>query len=185
MAIGATIRRFQIALADADRGVYDELDLRVAQHPSESERYLVARVLARALEHGDGVEFGRGISTDEEPTLWRRDLTGALLAWIEVGAPSVARLHKASKAAPRVAVYAWKADALAAELAAAAIHRADALELFALEPGFLDAIAAGLDRLNRWDLSISGGVLYLGVGGPAGVTHEGALTRVALPARAR
>ena len=57
----ATVRRFEIALADSDRGVYEALDLRVAQHPSESDRYLIARVVARALERAGGVEFSRGL----------------------------------------------------------------------------------------------------------------------------
>src|SRR5262249_11813561 len=68
MALPATIRRFEIQLAHSDRELYCELELRVAQHPSESERYLVARVLARALEHADGLDFSKGgVSDDTEP----------------------------------------------------------------------------------------------------------------------
>ena len=181
MAIGATMRRFEIALADADRGVYADLDLRVAQHPSESERFLVARVLARALEHDEGVEFGRGVSTDDEPAIWRRDLRGDLLAWIEVGAPSVERLHRASKASPRVAVYGWKAcEALAAEVAAGRVHRAEALEIHAFSPALIDDIVGGLSRNHRWSLSVSGGALYVDVG--EGVVHEGSVRRVPIAA---
>jgi uncharacterized protein YaeQ len=175
VALGATMRRFEISLADADRGVYQELDLRVAQHPSESATYLVARVLARALEHADGMEFGRGVSSDDEPAIWRHDLRGDLLAWIEVGSPSPERLHKANKRAPRVAVYTWRdPEGLAAELAERAVHRAEAIEVFGLDPGFLDAVAAGLDRNNRWELSVSGGALFLAAGG---VQHESTARR--------
>ncbi len=180
MAIGATMRRFEIALADADRGMYADLDLRVAQHPSESERFLVARVLARALEHDEGVEFGRGVSTDDEPAIWRRDLRGDLLAWIEVGAPSAERLHRASKASPRVAVYGWKAcEALATEVAERKIHRAEALEIHALSPALIEEVVGGLSRNHRWGLSVSGGALYLDVGG--GVVHEGSVRRIPIP----
>jgi uncharacterized protein YaeQ len=180
VALSATIRRFAIALADADRGVFAELDLRVAQHPSESPRYLVARVLARALEHADGIEFGRGVSTDEEPAILRRDLRGDLLAWIEIGLPSCARLHRASKTGARVAVYGWRGlDDLAAE-AAAEVFRAEALELVELPAAFLDAVAGTLERANRWELSVSGGTLYLAI---AGAVHEGAARRVPCPAR--
>jgi uncharacterized protein YaeQ len=176
MALGATMRRFEIALADTDRGLYEPIDLRVAQHPSESDRFLVARVLARVLEHAEGVEFGRGVSTDDEPALWQRDLRGDLLAWIEVGAPSPDRLHKASKRAARIVVYAWKdPERMAAEIVERGVHRADAIELYALDPEFLDAIAAGLDRNNRWDLSVAGGSLFLSTGG---AQHEGAVRRV-------
>src|SRR5688572_21390130 len=103
------MRRFEIALADSDREVYETLDLRVAQHPSESDRYCVARVLARSLEHAEGLDFSKGgVSDDTEPALVRRDLRGDLVAWIEIGgAPSPDRLHKASKASPRVAIYTW------------------------------------------------------------------------------
>src|SRR5574339_217992 len=134
MALPATMRRFAIALADSDRGVYEDLDLRVAQHPSESERYLVARVIARALEHGDGLEFSKGgVSDDTEPALVQRDLRGDLVAWIEIGSPSPDRLHKASKASPRVVVYAWKnVDTLVEAIRERGVHRADAIELFAM-----------------------------------------------------
>ena len=167
MALPATVRRFEIALADADRGVYETLDLRIAQHPSESERYLIARVLARALEHGEGLEFSKGgVSDDSEPALVQRDLRGDLIAWIEVGAPTPERLHKATKAAPRVVVYTWKGVApLRDAIGEAGVHRPDRIELVALPPELLDAAARALDRVNHWDLSVTGGALYLTIGG--------------------
>lgn len=167
MALPATLRRFTIQLADADRGVYDTLEWRVAQHPSESERYLVARVIARALEHAEGLEFSKGgVSDDEEPALVHKDLRGDWVAWIEVGSPAPERLHKATKLAPRVAIYAWKnVDQLAAAIAEREVHRRDELELKALPAELLDAVAATLDRNNTWDLSITGGALYLTIGG--------------------
>jgi uncharacterized protein YaeQ len=176
MAQPATVRRFEIQLSDSDRGVYESLDLRVAQHPSESERYLVARVLVRALEHAEGVDFSRGLSAADEPALWQHDLRGDLLAWIEVGTPSTDRLHKASKLCPRVVVYGWKApEELALAAKEQAIHRADEIAIHALDPQLLDAIAAVLDRNNRWDLAISGGSLYLNAGGQS---FEGTVPRV-------
>ncbi|HSR99494.1 MAG TPA: YaeQ family protein [Kofleriaceae bacterium] len=181
MALPATLRRFEIALADADRAVYEQLDWRVAQHPSESERFLVARVIARALEHGEGVEFSRGgVSDDDEPAIVQRDLRGDLQAWIEVGSPSPERLHKATKLAPRVVVYAWKnVEQLAEAIAERGVHRADELALRALSPELLDAIAATLDRVNRWELSVSGGALYLAIGA---AQLEGTVLPVAIPA---
>ena len=176
MALTATMRRFDLVLADSDRGVYETLALRVAQHPSESERYLVARLLARALEHADGVDFTRDLAVDDEPALWQRDLRGDLQAWIEVGLPSPDRLHRASKACRRVAVYGWRnLAALASELRERGTYKADAIELYALAPEFLDAVAATLDRTNRWDLAVAGGTVYLGVGERQ---HEGVVTRV-------
>ena len=179
MALSATIRKFEIALADSDREVYEQLDWRVAQHPSESERYLVARVIARALEHAEGVEFSKlGVSDDDEPAIVQRDLRGDLQAWIEIGSPSPDRLHKAAKQAPRVAIYAWKnVEQLAAAIAERGVHRADELVLRALPAELLDAVAATLDRINRWDLSVTGGQLYLAVGT---AQFEGAVTPVAI-----
>jgi uncharacterized protein YaeQ len=182
VALSATVRRFAIALADADRGVYEDLDLRVAQHPSESERYLIARVVARALEHAEGVELTPGgVSDDTLPALVRRDLRGDLVAWIEVGSPSPERLHKATKACARVAVYAWKSvDQLAAAIVEHGVHRADAIELRALDEAWLAAVATTLDRTNKWSLAVTGGTLYLDVAGRA---HETALRHVAIPSR--
>jgi len=166
MALPATVRRFEIALADADRGVYDTLDWRVAQHPSESERYLVARVLARALEHAEGLEFSKGgVSDDTEPALVQRDLRGDLRAWIEIGAPSADRLHKATKACARVAVYTWKdVGKLVEEIAERGVHRAESIEIYQLPAELLDAAAATLDRVNKWELAVSGRVVYLKAG---------------------
>jgi uncharacterized protein YaeQ len=167
MALPATMRRVHIALADSDRGVYEELDWRVAQHPSESDRYFVARVLARALEHGEGLEFSKGgVSDDSEPALVQRDLRGDLVAWIEIGSPAPDRLHKASKAAPRVVVYTWKnADQLVEAIRERGVHRAEDLELNVLAAEWLDAIAVTLDRSNTWELSIAGGQIYLTING--------------------
>src|ERR1700735_3059050 len=130
MALQATMRRFTIALAPADRELYTYLDVRAAQHPSESDRYLVARVLARALEHADGLEFSKaGVSHDAEPALVQRDLRGDLLAWIEIGSPSPERLHKAAKASPRVVVYTWKSPvAMREAIEEASGHRGGGIE---------------------------------------------------------
>jgi uncharacterized protein YaeQ len=166
MALTATMRRFEITLADADRDRYESLELRVAQHPSESERYLIARVIARVLEHGEGLEFSKGgVSDDEEPALIQRDLRGDLLAWIEVGAPTTDRLHKATKAAPKVVVYTWKDPAALLEaIAERGVHKPERIELVGFPEAWLDQVAATLDRVNRWDVSVTGGELYLTIG---------------------
>src|SRR6202040_199866 len=125
MAQTATIYNFDIELADADRNVYESLALRVARHPSESEEYLVTRVLAYAMEFTEGIAFSRGVSEPDEPAILVRDLTGAIRSWIEIGAPDGARLHKAAKASPRVAVYTHRDPAqLLRNLAGERIHRA-------------------------------------------------------------
>jgi uncharacterized protein YaeQ len=130
MAITATIYNFDVELSDTDRHVYETLALRVARHPSESEEYLVARLIAYLLEFTEGIEFSRGISTPDDPPIAVRDLTGALRTWIDIGTPDAARLHKASKLAARVAVYTHKDPAqFLRQLAGKTIHRAESLEL--------------------------------------------------------
>src|SRR5687767_6534512 len=165
MALTATIYNFDIELADNDRSVYESLSLRVAQHPSESDEYLVARVLAYLLEYGRGIEFSRGVSDPEEPAISIRDLTGKITTWIEIGTPDAARLHRASKAAARVVVYCHKEGTQWLKgLAAAGIHRAGDLELFSLDRGFIAEMVARLDRRVAFSVSITDREIYLSIG---------------------
>jgi len=105
VAAAATIYTFDIELSDVDRGVYETLTIRLARHPSETAEYLVTRLLAYCLEYTQGIEFSKGLSDPDEPAISVRDLTGTRQAWIEVGVPDAARLHKAAKTAPTVIVY--------------------------------------------------------------------------------
>ena len=180
MALTATIHNFDIQLADVDRGVYEALALRVARHPSETEEYLVTRVLAYCLEYAEGIAFSKGLSEPDEPALSVRDLTGALRVWIEVGAPDATRLHKASKAAPRVVVYMHKDPThFVRQLAGERIHRADALELLAVDREILTGLVSQLDRRVAFDLSVTDGDLYVTVGGQ---TYTGRMHRHVLAA---
>ncbi len=165
MALGATIYTFDIELADSDRAVYQTLNLRVAQHPSETPDYLLTRVLAYCLEYGEGIAFSKGLSDPDEPAIAVRDLTGALQAWVDIGLPEPERLHKASKAAPRVAVYTHKdPEQWAAKLAAAKIHRADKLAVYAFDRSWLAQFVARLERRMQFSLARSEGEIYLTVG---------------------
>jgi uncharacterized protein YaeQ len=166
MALQATIYNFDVELADTDRGVYESLALRVARHPSESEEYLVARLLAYLLEFGEGISFSRGVSEPDEPAIAVRDPTGAIETWIDIGTPDGARLHKASKAAPRVVVYTHKDPRqFLSRLAGEKIHRAHALELYAIDRPLIEALAGRLERRVSFALSITDRELYLSIGG--------------------
>src|SRR5690606_30918517 len=106
MALSATLHTFTIHLADVDRGVYQDLELRVARHPSETAEYMLTRVLAYCLEYDDGITFSDGgVSSTDEPPVLIRDLTGRLTTWIDIGAPDADRIHRAAKLADRVAIY--------------------------------------------------------------------------------
>lgn len=180
MALTATISTFEIALNDVDRHVYEQLSLKVARHPSETEDYLWTRVLAYCLEYGEGIAFSRGgLSDPEEPPIAVRDLTGALRAWIEIGAPSAERLHKAAKASPRVALYTHKEPRILLRgYEGARIHRAESIDVFAVDRDLLEALAPRLDRRVVLTLSVTAGELYLDLDGE--VIH-GHVTRLALP----
>ena len=165
MALTATIYNFEVELADNDRNVYESLALRVAQHPSESDEYLIARVLAYLLEYREGIEFSRGVSDPDEPTISVRDLTGRITTWIDIGTPDAARLHKASKAAERVVVYCHKEGMQWLKgLAAAGIHRADDLELYTIDRGLIAEMVARLERRIAFSMSVTDREIYLSIG---------------------
>ena len=162
MALGATIYTFKIDLADSDRSVYATLDLRVARHPSETEDHLLTRVVAYCLEYREGITFSSGISDADQPAIAVHDLTGTLTAWIDIGAPDAARLHRASKLAPRVAVYTHKdAGQLLARLQLERIHRAELLEIYAIDRDWLTALSAKLVRRMAFALTVADRHLYL------------------------
>jgi uncharacterized protein YaeQ len=165
MALGATMYVFEVRLADADRGVHETLTLRVARHPSETAEYLVTRLFAYCLEYAEGIAFSKGLSDPDEPAISVRDLTGALQTWVEIGAPDAARLHKAAKAAPNVAVYVHRdPDQLLAKLAGERIHRAAALRICAVDRELLAELVTRLDRRMNFDLAISDRTIYLTLG---------------------
>jgi len=165
VALNATIYNFDVELADTDRHVYETLALRVARHPSESEEYLVARVLAYLLEYEEGIEFSRGVSDPDEPAIAIRDLTGAITAWIDIGTPDAARLHKASKAARRVAVYTHKDPAqFLRQLEGEKIHRADALELYAIDRALVAALVSRLERRVVFSVAVTDRELFVSIG---------------------
>jgi len=166
MALQATVYHLQIELSDVDRGVYEALDLRLARHPSESMSYLLTRTLAYALLYEEGIAFSKGgLSSTDEPPVSIRDLQGNLRGWIDVGTPSAERLHKASKACPRVVVFTQHDPLLLVkEAATRPIHKVEQIEVYALDPAFLEELGAVTDRNARWTLLRNDGVLYVTVG---------------------
>jgi len=182
MALTPTIHRFEIELADVDRGVYESIALRLAREPSETAEFLLTRVFAYCLEHTDGIEISGGIAAPDEPALCVRDLTGSVRAWIDIGAPDAARLHKASKATPRVAVYTHKDPAgLVRQLAGERIHRAEALEIHAIDRGLLAELAARLGKRMVFGLTVTDRQLYVAMDGK---TFVGSIETRALEPRA-
>ena len=107
MALKATIFKASVQVSDTDRHYYQSHALTIARHPSETDERMMARLLAFALHAHDALEFGKGLSTEDEPDLWQKDLTGAIELWIDVGLPDEKRLRKACGRATRVVVYSY------------------------------------------------------------------------------
>ena len=166
MAAGALMYTFAVQLADVDRGVYDDVTLRAARHPSETDAYMMTRVLAYCLEYGEGIAFSDGISSTDEPAVLVRDLTGRLTAWIEVGAPEAERLHYASKLADRTTVYTHRdPEKVIAAWAGKRIHQLEQITVQSFDPGFVDAAVAALERRNTMTVTRTDGQLYLDLNG--------------------
>lgn len=107
MALKATIFKAQLGLADMDRSYYGDHALTIARHPSETDERMLVRLIAFALHADADLGFGKGLSTDDEPDLWRKDLTGAIDLWIDVGLPDERRVRKACGRARQVFVYCY------------------------------------------------------------------------------
>ncbi len=162
MALTATLYRFDIDVSDVDRNVYERIELRAAQHPSESLRYLLTRVLAYCLSYEEGIAFSRGLSEPDEPAVWVKDLQGVTQAWIEVGAPGPERLHRASKAVRRVTVYCHHdVEVLKRAVRGQKVHRLAEIEVFAVEPGLLTQLEALVERSNSWSIARNDGEIYI------------------------
>lgn len=166
MALSATIYNFDAELADIDRGVYQSLALRMARHPSETTEFMLTRLLAYCLEYEEGIEFTEGVSAGDDPAVLIRDMTGRVTAWIEVGMPDASRLHRGSKLAGRAAVYTHRNVTKVLEgLRGKQVHRAAEIPVYAFGTGFVDDVAAALQRRDTLSLSITERQLYFDVSG--------------------
>jgi uncharacterized protein YaeQ len=180
MAATATIHRVEIALSDVDRNVYESLDLRLAQHPSETMRYMVTRMLAYALSYEDGIAFSKGgLSDTDQPPVGVHDPTGVLIAWIDVGSPSAERLHKASKAARRVSIFTAIADLahLRREAESRPIHKKEAIEVWPIPNTFIDELTSRMKRHTKISITRNDGQIYAEI---VGDTFEMPLARESL-----
>ena len=178
MALTATVYNLDTELADIDRSVYETLAIRMARQPSETAEYMLARYLAYCLEYAEGIAFSKGVSDPDDPTVSVRDLTGTITTWVEIGLPEAARLHKASKASPRVVVYTHKDPTVwLRQIAGERIHKVERIECWMLDRDLVDELVARLDRRMSIELSVTDGDLFLNV---AGATLTGSLQRIPL-----
>lgn len=165
MALPASIYRVNIQLSDVDQGVYEALQATVARHPSETEERLVARLLAYALFFEPELVFTKGLSAVDEPDLWVKGPDGRVSLWVEAGLPDADRIIKASRHSLRVALVAsgktlpgWEQQQLPK---LALTHN---LAVLCFDQKFIQCLVARLERFINWEVTVSGGNLYINVG---------------------
>jgi len=164
MALTATIRKAQLQISDMDRGYYATHNLTLAQHPSETDERLMVRMLTFALNADERLEFGRGLSVDDEPDLWRRDYTGDIELWIDLGQPDESRLRKASGRARAVQLVMYGSSNLTDtwwKRNSAALNKLSSLEVMDLPGDLVTELGEQIERTMRWDVMIQDGEVRL------------------------
>ncbi|MES2526627.1 MAG: YaeQ family protein [Bdellovibrionota bacterium] len=161
-----TLYRFQIELSDIERAVYETLDFRVAQHPSEGIHYMLTRVLAFAMNSAEDLAFApTGLHDPDAAAISIPETNGGFRLLIEIGSPSAKKLHKATKLSKAVKVYTYKnPDLMMRELREEKIHRAEEIEFFSVSTTFLDEIVPLLKKDNRWNLVFNEGTITIQAG---------------------
>jgi uncharacterized protein YaeQ len=156
MALKSTIFKVTLAVADVGRGYYRDHELTIARHPSETDERMMVRVLAFALHADDALAFGRGLSVDDEPDLWRRDLTGTVLHWIDVGLPDERDVRRACGRAGAVDVLAYggRAVELWWQDAQARLTRQERLAVTEIPLPSTRALAGMVDRFMPLQVTI-------------------------------
>jgi uncharacterized protein YaeQ len=179
MALKATIFKAALQIADMDRGYYADHALTIARHPSETDERMMLRVLAFALHAGPGLEFGKGLSTDDEPDLWQRDLTGRIRLWVDVGLPDEKLVRRGCGRADEVVIYAYGRGAdLWWERSRTALERARNLRVMSVPAATSQALAQLAQRSMQLQCTIQEGHVWLS---DQDVAVEVALTTVASP----
>lgn len=179
MALPSTIYRAAIHLSHVDHGIYETLQATLARHPSETAERLVLRLLAFAICYRPELGFTKGIGAGDEPDLWVKGADDRVALWIEVGTPEPERLLKAARHAGRVVLlasaqnrYRWDEQQLAR------LAGVPNLTVIGLDFNLVRQLAAGLERSITWDVTITGGTLYVTT---AGATFDAPLESLAGP----
>ena len=176
MALKATIFKAELQVSDLDRGHFATHALTLARHPSETAERMMVRLLAFALDADAALEFGRGLSAEDEADLVKRDLTGAIDLWIDVGLPDEREVRKAAGRARHVKVYTYgRGAALWWEQNQAALAGLANLTVIEVPESVTGALAALVARNMRLDCTIQEGQVWL--------SHEGETFQFELPAR--
>jgi uncharacterized protein YaeQ len=167
MALKATICKAALTVSDLDRKHFATHELTLARHPSETDERMMVRLLAFALNADDALEFGRGLSSEGEPDLVKKDLTGAIDLWIDVGLPEEREIRKAAGRARQVKVYVYggRSAALWWGQNRQALERLDNVAVFEVTPEHAAAITAFAARSMQIDCTIQEGQVWIASNG--------------------
>lgn len=163
MALRSTVYRAELTVSDLDRQVYGRHSLVIARHPSETEERLMVRLLAFALHADEALAFGGGLSTENEPDLVKRDSTGSIDLWIDVGLPDPKDIRKACGRAREVVVLAYGARKVEPwwNESAEALSRQANLRVITLTGDETTALATLADRAMSLTCTIQEGQVWL------------------------
>jgi uncharacterized protein YaeQ len=163
MALKSTIFKANLNVTDLDRQYYCEHALTLARHPSETDERMMVRLLAFALYADPKLEFGRGLSAEDEPALWQKEYNGDISRWIEVGLPDERTLRKAAGRAAEVVVLAYggRVVDLWWEKEASALARLRNLTVLAVEDASCQAIVELATRSMQLQCTIQDAQVWL------------------------
>lgn len=163
MALKATVFKAVMQIADMDRHYYKAHTLTTARHPSENDERMMVRILAFALNASDELQFTRGLSTDNEPDLWEKDLVGGVTKWIEVGLPDERRIKKGCNHSEQMIIYAYgdRAATVWHELNKAVIRRFDNLKIIFISDKSVEAMTTMVERTMSLQSTIQEGMVML------------------------
>lgn len=156
MALTATIRKAELQISDMDRGYYATHNLTLAQHPSETDERLMVRLLAFILNARDRLEFGKGLSCEDEPDLWQQDYTGDIEQWIDLGHPDESRIRKACNRSRHVQIvnYGGNASDIWWQKQGRHLDRFTNLSVLDLPVEFVQRWGAQIQRAMRWSVLV-------------------------------
>lgn len=163
MALKSTIFKADLQVADLDRSYYAGHALTLARHPSETDERMMVRLVAFMLYADEALVFGKGLSADDEPDLWRKDLTGTITLWIEVGLPDEKRLRRACGRADRVVAlsYGGRGAEIWWQQNQSALRKLDKLSVIELALDETRALAALARRNMSLQCTVQEGELWL------------------------
>jgi uncharacterized protein YaeQ len=166
MALKSTIYKAELQVSDMDRSYFGQHALTVARHPSETDERMMVRLLAFACNADEALEFGRGLSTDDEPDIWQKDLTGAIQLWIDVGLPDEKLLRKACGRARQVVLYAYGGKSVDVWYAEnrTRLERLENLSIFVVSATITQALADLAQRSMNLQCTIQDGQIWFSAG---------------------